>query len=88
MNVMNLLLDQGQHTYSISMICIYLSVLMVAFIVCVIISQKLNVYTTDYKKVIKSKSHTKYNAGDELQEQALKEVAATAEDLRGAEDER
>jgi len=87
MNIKDLYLRQDQSTYSMDMICIYILVLIVAFIICVIISKKLNVYATNYKKEIKSKFTTKSHMGKELQVQILKEMAATAEDLRGDEDE-
>ena len=88
MNIKDLFLGQVKITNSVNMIGIYLLVLIVAFIVCMIISQKLNVYTTGYKKEIKSKFDTKFQTGIELQRQVLEEVAATADNLRGAEDER
>ena len=88
MNIEDLYLDQDQSAYSINMICIYILVLLVAFIVCVIISQKLNVYATSYKKEIQYKFSTKSHTGNEILKQAIGEVAATEEDTMGAEDER
>jgi len=88
MNAMDLLFDQDIYTYNINLIGIYILVLIVAFIVCVVISQNMNVYATSYKREIKSKFNIKFNNGNESNEQALKEVAATTEELMGAEDER
>ena len=88
MNINDLYLDQDQSTYSFNMICIYIAVLIVAFILCVIISQKLKVYNTSYKKEIKSKFNTKFNGGNQSQTQALEEMAATAQDSKGDKDKR
>ena len=88
MDAKDLYLNQDKSTFNISLICIYILILILAFIICVLISQKLNVYATSYKKEIQSKFSTKSHTGNEILKQAIGEVAATAEDTMGAEDER
>ena len=80
---MNSFLDQDQSSYNMSMVLIYVLVLTVAFIMAVIISNKLNIYNNRVDK----NSGTTINAVNELKMQAMNETAVAAEDIRGTKDE-
>jgi len=80
---MNSFLDQDQSSYNMSMVLIYVLVLTVAFIMAVIISNKLNIYNNR----VDNNSGTTINAVNELKMQAMNETAVAAEDIRGTKDE-
>lgn len=80
---MKLFLGQDKSSYNMSVIAIYILILFVAFLICVIISSKLNIYNSRGNKNIQ----TKINTTNDIQMQVLNESAATIEDIRGAEDE-
>ena len=84
MNLLELFIGQDISTYNMDMVFVYLLVLIVAFIVCVIWSNKLNVYIPKIKKDINN-IVTTLNC-DPLTE-VLNDVAATSADTRGDEDE-
>ena len=84
MNLLELLIGRDIGTYHIDMIIIYIVVLIVAFIVCVILSNNLNVYNPRMNKDI---SNTATTADHILQAEVLDEVAATSVDSVGAKDE-
>ncbi|SEW41948.1 hypothetical protein [[Clostridium] fimetarium] len=83
MNILELLIGQDIGTYNIDMIIIYIVVLIVAFIVCVILSNNLNVYSPRMNKDINKVTTAEHI----LQAEVLDEVAATSVDSVGAEDE-
>ena len=83
MNLLELLIGRDIGTYHIDMIIIYIVVLIVAFIVCVILSNNLNVYNPRMNKNI-----NKVTIAERiLQKEVLDEVAATTADSVGAKDE-
>ena len=83
MNLLELLIGRDIGTYHIDMIIIYIVVLIVAFIVCIILSNKLNVYNPRMNKDI-----NKVTIAERiLQKEVLDEVAATTADNVGAKDE-
>ena len=84
MNLLELFIGQDISTYNMDMVFVYVLVLIVAFIVCVIWSNKLNVYSPKMNKEINN-IVTTLNC-DSLTE-VLDEVAATLADTRGEEDE-
>lgn len=80
---MNLFFGQDNSSYNMSMIFVYLLILFVAFIICILVSNRLNIYNSRVNKNI----NTKISITNELQVEALNEAAATSEEVRGAEDE-
>ena len=84
MNFLELFIGRDLGTYNIGMIIIYVVVLIVAFTVCVILSNNLNVYNPRMNKDI---SNTVATADHILQTEVLDEVAATSVDSVGAKDE-
>jgi len=84
MNFLELFIGRDLGTYNIDMIIIYVVVLIVAFTVCVILSNNLNVYNPRMNKDI---SNTVATADHILQTEVLDEVAATSVDSVGAKDE-
>jgi len=77
---MNSFLEQDKSSYNMSMVIIYVLILTVAFIIAVIVSNKLNVYNN------KTDNNTSTTI-NELQMQVMNETAATTTDIRGTEDE-
>ena len=84
MNLLELFIGQDISTYNMDMVFVYVLVLIVAFIVCVIWSNKLNVYSPKMNKEINNIVSTLN--GDPLTE-TLNDVAATSADTWGDEDE-
>ena len=83
MNFLELFIGRDLGTYNIDMIIIYVVVLIVAFTVCVILSNNLNVYNPRMNKNI-----NKVTIAERiLQKEVLDEVAATTADSVGAKDE-
>lgn len=80
---LQLLIGQDSSSYNMNMIGTYLFILFIAFVVCVVISNKLNIYRSTMNESIQVKLDT----ANELQSEALNEAAATTEEIRGAEDE-
>ena len=85
MNLLELLVGQDINTYNIDMIFVYIFVLVVAFIICVILSHKLNVYSPKKNNDI---NRTVITHNHELPADVLDEVAATSVDSGGVEDEK
>lgn len=77
------ILGNDSNSYNMNMIGIYLFILCIAFVVCVVISNKLNIYRSKMNDSIWKKIDT----ADELQSEAMNEAAATTEEIRGTEDE-
>jgi len=80
---MELFLDQDKTSYHMSMILIYILFLTITFVICLIISNKLNIYNNKENKSIS----TKIDNENELQLQLMNEIAVAAGDIRGTEDE-
>jgi len=80
---MNLFLNQDSSTYNMSMVLIYILVLTVAFIIAVIISNKLKIYKNNK---VSNNASTTVNKVNESQMKVMNETAA-AVDIRGIQDE-
>jgi len=80
---MNSFFTHDNGTYNMSMVLIYILVLTVAFVIAVIISNKLNVYNN---KAANS-TRVSINTVNGLKMKVLNETAAATECIRGTKDE-
>lgn len=75
------------HAYNMNMVMIYILIAFIAFVICVIISTKLNIYKSPrIKKASNNMIHISAMENS-IQQQVMNEVAATLEDTKGTKDE-
>lgn len=86
MHFQNLFLEIDQGIYNLNMILFYILVLLIAFIICALISKKLNIYGKKIKSFPdETVNIAEFESKDILL--ALDEAAATSDKFRGNENE-